>query len=96
MEPNLPLVHNGGLEFSSDFIVEDLAINVVPTVGKAAHDGVVGGQLVFVRPVDIRGAEDCVAAAVEGNADVLVAAARPDGESSGVVGVELASRKFVM
>ncbi len=54
--PNLPLVHNGGLEFYADFIVKDLEINVVPTVGKMAHDGGVGGQLVFVRPVDTRGA----------------------------------------
>ncbi len=87
--PNLLLVHNGGLEFGADFVVEDLEINVVPTVGKAVHDGVVGSQLVFVRPVDIRGAKDCIAAAVEGDGDVLVAAASPDGESSGVVGVEL-------
>jgi hypothetical protein len=93
--PNLPLVHNGGLEFSADFIVEDLEINVVPTVGEVAHDGdgVVGGQLVFIGPVDVRGAEDCVAVAVEGNGDVLVAAASPDGESTGVVGVELCKRE---
>ncbi len=51
----------------------------MPTVCEAAHDGIIGGQLVFVGPVDIRGAEDCVAAAVEGNGDVLVAAASPDG-----------------
>ncbi len=89
LAPNLPLFHNGGLEFSTDFIVEDLEINVVPKVGKAAHDGVIGGQSVFIGPVDIRGAEDCVAAAVEGNGDVLVAAASPDGEFSGVVGIEL-------
>ncbi len=75
--PNLPLVHNGGLEFGTDFIVEDLEINVVPMVGKLAHDGVVGCQLVFVGPVDIRGAEDCIAVAVEGNGDVLVATASP-------------------
>jgi hypothetical protein len=87
--PNLPLVHNGGLEFSADFIVEDLEIDVVPTVGKAAHDEVIGGQSLFIGPVDIRDAEDCVAAAVENNGDVLVAAASPDGESSGVIGVEL-------
>ncbi len=61
----------------------------MPTVGKAAHDGVIGGQSMFVGPVDIWGAEDCIAAAVEGNGDVLVAAASPDGESPGVVGVEL-------
>ncbi len=90
---NLPPVHNGGLEFGADFIVKDLEIDVVPTVGKAAHDGVVGGQWVFVRPVDIRGAKDCVAVAVEGNGDVLVAAASPDGESSGLVGVELGKRE---
>ncbi len=90
---DLPLVHHGGLEFGADFIVKDLEINVVPTVGKAAHDGVVGGQLVFVRPVDIRGAEDCVAVVVEGNGDVLVAAASPDGESTGVVGVELGKQE---
>ncbi len=40
----IPLVHYGGLKFGADFIVEDLEINIVPTVGKAAHDGVVGGQ----------------------------------------------------
>ncbi len=91
--PNLPLVHFGGLEFGADFIVEDLEINVVPTVGKAAHDGVVGGQLMFVGPVDIWGAEDCVAAAVEGDGDVLVAAESPDGESLGVVGVELGKQE---
>ncbi len=69
--PNLPFVHNGGLEFGTDFIVEDLEINVVPTVGEAAHDGVVGGQSVFIGPVDTRGAEDCIAAAVEGNCDAV-------------------------
>ncbi len=84
--PNLLLVHNGGLEFSADFVVKDLEIDVVPMVGKAAHDGVVGGQ-------DKRGAEDCVAAAVEGNGDVLVAAASLDGESSGVIGVELGKQE---
>ncbi len=49
--------------------------------------------MVFIRPVDIRGAEDCVAAAVEGDIDVLVAAASPDGESTGVVGVELGKQE---
>jgi hypothetical protein len=91
--PNLTLVHNGGLEFGADFIVKDLEIDVVPTVGKAAHDGVVGSQLVFVGPVDIWGTEDCIAAAVEGNGDVLVAAASPDGESFSVVGVELGKQE---
>ncbi len=64
------------------------------TVGEVAHDGVVGGQSMFVRPVDLWGAEDCIAAAVEGNGDVLVAAASPDGESPGVVGVELGKQEF--
>jgi hypothetical protein len=91
--PNLPLVHNGDLEFGTDFIVEDLEINVGPRVGKAAHDGVVGSQSVFVRHFDVRGAEDCVAVAVEGSGDVLVAAASPDGESSSVVGVELSKQE---
>ncbi len=81
--PDLLLVHYGGLEFGADFIVEDLEINFVPTVGEAAHDGVVGGQSMFVGPVDIWGTEDCIAAAVEGDGDVLVAAASPDGESPG-------------
>ncbi len=59
-----------------------------------AYDGVIGSQSVFVGPVNIRGTEDCVAAAVEGDCDVLVAAASPDGELSGVVGVELGKWKF--
>ena len=42
--PNLPLVHNGGHEFGADLIVEDLEINVMPMVDKAAHDGVLGNQ----------------------------------------------------
>ncbi len=58
-------------------------------VGEAAHDGVVGGQSVFVRPVNIRGAEDCVAVAMKRNCDVLVAAMGPDGESSSVIGEKL-------
>ncbi len=91
--PDLQLVHYGGLEFGTDFIVEDLEINIVPTVGEAAHDGVVGSQWMFVGPVDIWGVEDCVAAAVEGDGDVLVAAASPDRESPGVVGVELGKRE---
>ncbi len=37
--PDLPLVHYGGLEFGTDFVVKDLEIKVVPTVGKAAHEG---------------------------------------------------------
>ncbi len=65
----------------------------MPTVGKAAHDGVLGGQSVFIGPVDIRGTEDCVAVAMEGDGDVLVAAASPDGESTSVVGVELGERE---
>ncbi len=93
LEPSLPLVHNGGLEFVADFIVEDLEIDVMPAVDKAALDGAVGCQLVFVSPVDIRGTEDCIAAAVEGDGDVLVAAASPDAESSGVVSVELGKRE---
>ncbi len=91
--PDLPPVHYGGFEFGTDFIVEDLEINIVPMAGKAVHDGVVGGQLVFIGPVNIRGAEDCVAAAVEGNCDLLVAAASPDGESTGVIGVDLGRRE---
>jgi hypothetical protein len=91
--PNLPPVHNGGPEFGTDYIVEDLEINVMPTVGKAAHDGVVGGQSEFIGPVDIRGAEDCVAAAVEGNGDVLVAAASLVGEATSVIGVELGKQE---
>jgi hypothetical protein len=90
---NLPLVHNGGLELGAAFIVEDLEINVVPTVSEAAYDGVIGGQMVFIRPFDIRGTEDCIAAAVEGNGDVLVAIASPDGESTGVIGVELGKQE---
>ncbi len=91
--PDLPLVHYGGLEFGADFIVKDLEINIVPMVGKAAHDGVIGGQSMFVGPVDIWGKEDCIAAAVEGNGDVLVATASPDGKSPGVVCVELGKRR---
>ncbi len=91
--PNLLLVHNAGHEFGTDFIVEDLEINVVPTVGKVAHDGVIGCQSVFVGPVDIRGADVCIAAAVEGNGDVLFATASPDGESSSVVSVELGKQE---
>ncbi len=91
--PNFPLVHNCGLEFGADIIVKDLEINVMPTVGKAVHDGVVGSQLVFVGPVDIRGTEDGIAATVVGNGDVLVATESPDGESSGVVGDELGKQE---
>ncbi len=90
---DLPLVHYGGLESGADFIVKDSEIDVVPTVGKAAHEGVVGGQSMFVGPVDIWGTEDCVAAAVECDGDVLVADASPDGESPGVIGVELGKRE---
>ncbi len=62
-------------------------------VGEAAHDGVVGGQLMLVGPVGIWGTEDCIAVAVEGDGDVLVTAASLDGESPGVVGVELGKRE---
>ncbi len=47
----------------------------------------------FIGPVDIRGTEDCIAAAVEGNGDVLVAAASPDREFTGVAGVELGKQE---
>ncbi len=47
----------------------------------------------FIGPVDIRGVEDCIAVAVEGDGDVLVAAASPNGESTGVVGVELGKQE---
>jgi hypothetical protein len=61
----------------------------VATVGQAAQDRVVGSQLMFVGSVGIWGAEDYVAFAVVGDCDVLVAAGCLDGESSGVVSVEL-------
>ncbi len=41
-----PLSTKGGLEFGADFVVEDLEVNIVPTVGLAGHDKVVGGQSV--------------------------------------------------
>ncbi len=91
--PNLPLVHNGGLEFGADFVVKDVKINIVPMVSKAAHDGVIGSHLVFVGPVNIRGTEDCVAAAADGDGDVLVAPASLNGESPGVFGIELGKRE---
>ncbi len=50
--PNLPLVYNGGLEFGADVVVKDLEINFVTKVGEVAHDGVIGSQSVFVRPVN--------------------------------------------
>jgi hypothetical protein len=43
----------------------------------------------FVGSVGIRGTKNYIALAVIGDCDVLVAAACPDGESPGVVGVEL-------
>ncbi len=52
--PDLPLVHYGGLEFGAEFIVKDLEINVMPTVGEAAHDGLIGGQLMFVGSVALQ------------------------------------------
>jgi hypothetical protein len=58
-----------------------------------AQDGVIGSQSMFVVSVDIWVAEDCIAAAVEGDGDVLVAATSPDGESPGVVGVELGKQE---
>ncbi len=48
----------------------------------------------FVRSVSIRGTEDCIALAVVGDYDVLVAAACLDGESPSVVGVELRKCKI--
>ncbi len=36
--PNLPLAHNGGLEFGTDFVVKDFEINIVPMVGEVVHD----------------------------------------------------------
>jgi hypothetical protein len=89
LETNFPPVHNGGLEFGTVFVVKDLEIDIVNTVGEAAHDGVVSGQLVFVKPVSIKGTKECIAAAVKGDCDVLVAAASLDGESPGVIGVKL-------
>jgi hypothetical protein len=97
--PDLPHVHYGGLEFGADFVVKDLDINIVSTVGEAAHDGGIGSQLVFVRPVNIRGIEDCIAAAVEGNGDVLVAAVSQDGELGSLpvsLVLSLASENFMM
>ncbi len=53
------------------------------------HDGVEGGQSIFVGSVSLRGAEDCITLAVVGSCDVLVATACLDGESFGVVSVDL-------
>ncbi len=53
----------------------------------AAHDGVVGSQLMFYGSVGIRGTENYIALGVKGGCDVLVATACLDGESPGVIGV---------
>ncbi len=50
------------------------------TVGYAAHDGVVGSQLMFAGSIGIRGTENYIALGVIGNCDVLVATAYLDGE----------------
>ncbi len=52
-------------------------------------DLVAGGQLMFVGSVSIRGTENCIALALVGDCDVLVAATCPDGEFPSIVGVEL-------
>jgi hypothetical protein len=80
---------SGGMSWYQTFhLSTTVDLNLVLT-SEAAHDGAVSSQLVLVGPVNIRGAEDCVAVAVEGNGDVLAATVSPDEESPGVVGVEL-------
>jgi hypothetical protein len=57
---------------------------------KARHDGVVGSNAVFITPGLEGLLEDEVAIGVIGNHHILVAGPGLDGETSGVICVELA------
>jgi len=75
--------------FGAGFVVEDLGGDGVPAHLEAVHDGIVGGNAVFVLARLEGGLEDCVGVAVVGDHDVLVVAAGANGEATRVVGVEL-------
>ena len=84
-----PVLLDDASVFGAGFVVEDLGGDGMPTHLEAVHDGIVGGNAVFVLTRLEGGLEDCVGVAVVGDHDVLVAAAGANGEATCVVGVEL-------
>ena len=85
----VPVFLDDAFVFGTGFVVEDLGSDGVSARLETVHDGVVGGNLVFVLAGLEGGLEDGVGVAVVGDHDVLIAATGADGEASGVVCVQL-------
>ena len=71
-------------------IVQDLVLHEVAAVTKACHDATMGRDAVVVVAGLKRLDKDCVAVAVVGQHDVLVAAVGAGWKAAHVVSVELA------
>ena len=91
LEIAAPLFGDGKILGGSDLVVKHLDVDGVAPELEAMHDAVVGYDTVAV-VLGLEGFyEDHVAVGVVCQNDVVVAAARADGESAHVVGVELAN-----
>ena len=84
-----PVLLDDASVFGAGFVVEDLGGDGMPTHLEAVHDGIVGGDAVFVLTRLEGGLEDCIGVTVVGDHNVLVAAAGANGEATCVVCVEL-------
>ena len=88
----VPLVGNVTPVVRAGFVVEYNSVNWKLSTLKACHDGIGSSEAVSVVLGCERLNEDGVRHSVVGNHDVLIAALRPDGEASCVVGVESTER----
>jgi hypothetical protein len=86
----LPGDRDGVLVSCAGLVVEDLKINPKTSGSQSGHDGIVCFDAVLVTPGFEGLLKDEVAIGVVGNHDILVSRPCFDGETTGIIGVELA------
>ena len=86
---DIPVFLNDTILFSDDFVINNLEVELVDLQSEVVHNGVVGCNTILVLLSLEVGNKDCVGVTMVGVQDVLINAARSDGEAPIVVCVDL-------
>ena len=91
---SFPVFFDYSFVFCADFVIKDLDIDLVATLGEAFHDGVICRYSVGVLPVGEGCMEDCIGIALICDHDIFLSTARPNGKAATIIRVDLADRVF--
>ena len=85
MVSDIPVLLDDTLVFISDFVINNLEVDLVALRSEAVHNRVVGCNAILVL-IGIKGGDKyCVGVIMVSGQDVLITAVRSDGEAPSVV-----------